>query len=246
MGASYHEGRALAGLRPQAVLLDVGFTLTFWDGDRIAAHAARAGVTVAPSDIERAESLVRAEIRELETRPTRTHDDGGELFLDRVFRRLLQLSRVSADSETLERACRLIHAEHLKQNVWRRVGGGNRDALERLRDGGLRLAVVSNSEGTVEAMLEEVGLRPFFETVVDSNVVGSVKPDASIYRIALDRLRLAPADAIMVGDSPTADVHGAHTVGLSAALIDPLDLYPWVPAPRFRDLAAFATALLAL
>jgi HAD superfamily hydrolase (TIGR01549 family) len=249
MGASYHEGRVdegrvLSGPRPLAVLLDVGFTLTFWDGARIAAHAARAGVTVSAAAVERAESLVRAEMRELESRPLRTHDDGGERFLGGVFRRLLQLADATGDAETLERASRIIHAEHLKQNVWRRVGAGNREALERLRAGGFRLAVVSNSEGTVEAMLEDVGLRPFFETVVDSTVVGTVKPDASIYRIALDRLLLAPADAIMVGDSPTADVHGAHTVGLTAALIDPLDLYPWVPAPRFPDLAAFTTALL--
>jgi HAD superfamily hydrolase (TIGR01549 family) len=244
MGASYHNGRSLLGLRPRAVLFDVGFTLTFWDGVRIAAHAAQAGVVVAPAAIERAEALVRAEIREMENRPTRTHDDGGNLFLEGVFRRLLQLSGATGDVEALERAAGVIHREHLTQNVWRRVGAGNREALETLRASGYRLAVVSNSEGTVEAMLEDVGLRPFFETVVDSSVVGTVKPDATIYRIALDRLQIGPADAIMVGDSPTADVHGAQVVGLSAALIDPLDLYPWIPVPRFPDLAAFAAALL--
>jgi putative hydrolase of the HAD superfamily len=244
MGASYHEARALTAPRPTAVLIDVGFTLTFWDGARIAGHAARAGVTVAPDAIERAEALVRTDMRELENRPMRTHDDGGDQFLGGIFARLLRASKVDSDAETLVRAARLIHAEYLKQNVWRRVGAGNRGALERLRAGGFRMAVVSNSEGTVEAMLEDVGLRPFFETVVDSAVVGSVKPDATIFRIALDRLGLAPADAIMVGDSPTADIHGAHAVGISSALVDPLDLYPWIPAPRFRDLAAFATALL--
>jgi HAD superfamily hydrolase (TIGR01662 family) len=244
MSASYHEGPSLFGLRPRAILFDVGFTLTFWDGTRIAAHAAQAGVDVAPEAIERAEALVRAEVRERENRPTRTHDDGGQVFLDGVFRRLLQLSGATGDAEALDRAARLIHREHLKQNVWRRVGPGNREALETLRGAGFRLAVVSNSEGTVEAMLEEVGLRPFFETVVDSSVVGTVKPDATIYRIALDRLEIAPADAIMVGDSPTADVHGAQVVGLSAVLIDPLDLYPWITVPRFAVLADFAAAIL--
>jgi putative hydrolase of the HAD superfamily len=156
---------------------------------------------------------------------------------------MLELAGAKGDAGVLATAAATIHRKHLERNVWRRVGAGNREALERLRAAGFRLAVVSNSEGTVEAMLEEVGLRPFFETVVDSAVVGSVKPDALIFQIALDRLGLRPADAVMVGDSPTADVHGAHALGIRAALVDPLDLYPWIKAPRYPDLAAFATAL---
>src|SRR5882672_5635997 len=150
MSASYHEAPSLSGPRPRAVLVDVGFTLTFWDGTRIAQHAAAAGVPVEPGAIERAEILVRGETR----------------------------------------AAAFIHGEHLRSNVWRRVGAGNRDALDRLRAAGFRLAVVSNSEGTIDAMLSEVGLRPYFETVVDSAVVGSVKPDARIFQIALERLSL--------------------------------------------------------
>ena len=92
-------------------------------------------------------------------------------------------------------------------------------------------------------MLTEVGLRGYFETVVDSAVVGSVKPDARIFRIALERLDLPPADVVMVGDLPTADVFGPRALGIRAALVDPHDLHPWVPAPRFKDLGAFAAAL---
>ena len=48
----------------------------------------------------------------------------------------------------------------------------------------------------------------------------------------------------MVGDSPSADVDGAHAVGIRAALIDPYDFYPWSRAPRFKDVAALTEALL--
>jgi FMN phosphatase YigB (HAD superfamily) len=49
----------------------------------------------------------------------------------------------------------------------------------------------------------------------------------------------------MVGDSPSADVDGAHAVGIRAALIDPYDFYPWSRAPRFTDVTAVTDALLA-
>ena len=118
--------------------------------------------------------------------------------------------------------------EHPSSNVWRRVGAGNREALERLRARRLRLAVVSNSEGTSKPMLEEVGLRELLRDrhrLVRRRL--GQKPDARIFRIALERLGVAPAEALMVGDSPTADVDGAQAVGIRAALIDPYDLYPW-------------------
>jgi HAD superfamily hydrolase (TIGR01509 family) len=243
MVASYHEAHSLSDPRPRAVLIDVGFTLTFWDGGRIAAHAAAAGVTVEPEAIERAETLIRTETRELEGVPLRTHDDGGRRYLDAVFARALRLAGAAGDAATLARAAAHIHAEHRRSNVWRRVGAGNLHALDRLRAAGYRLGVVSNSEGTIDAMLTEVGLRGYFETVVDSAVVGSVKPDARIFRIALERFDLPPTDVVMVGDLPTADVFGPRALGIRAALVDPHDLHPWVPAPRFKDLGAFAAAL---
>jgi HAD superfamily hydrolase (TIGR01509 family) len=230
--------------RPRAILIDVGFTLTFWDGARIAAHAALEGVTADPRALERVEGLIRGESREIEGAARRTHDDGGRAYLRGVFRRILEAADTPGDAAALERAAAAIYREHLKSNVWRRIGAGNREALERLRAAGLRLAVVSNSEGTVEAMLVDVGLRPLFETVVDSAVVGLVKPDAAIFDLTLERLGVAPADAVMVGDSPTADIIGAHAAGLRAALIDPFDLYPWIKSPRFPDLPAFTNALL--
>jgi HAD superfamily hydrolase (TIGR01509 family) len=243
MSASYHEARSLSDPRPLAVLVDVGFTLTFWDGARIAREAAAAGVIVEPAAVERAEVLIRTKTREREGVPLRTHDDGGRRYLDAVFARALRLAGAESDDDAIARAAAQVHAAHLRSNVWRRVGAGNREALERLRGAGLRLAIVSNSEGTIDAMLTEVGLRSFFETVIDSAVVGAVKPDARIFRIALERLDLSPTDVVMVGDLPTADVFGPRALGIRAALVDPHDLHPWVPAPRFKDLGAFALAL---
>ena len=120
-----------------------------------------------------------------------------------------------------------------------------RESLERLRGAGFTLAVVSNSEGTIEQMLVEIGLRELFATVIDSSVVGFTKPDPRIFALALERLGVDAGEALMIGDSPSADVDGAHAVGIRAALLDPYDLYPWSRAPRFPDVAAVTDALLA-
>ena len=76
-------------------------------------------------------------------------------------------------------------------------------------------------------------------------VVGITKPDPRIFQIALDRLAVSPAETIMVGDSPSADIAGAHAAGIRAALLDPHGLYPWCAVPHFDDVPEFTDALLA-
>jgi len=244
MSASYQEAAALFKPRPHAILFDAGFTLTFQDGARIAAYAEQAGLTLDPRAVERAERALRAELREKEGVVLRTHADRPDGWLTAVFRKLLVLAEVRASDDLLDRAAAAILSQHLAVNAWSRVGAGVREALGRLREHGFRLAVVSNSEGTVEAMLVETGLRDLFEVVVDSAVVGVSKPDPRIFQIALDCLGVSAADALMVGDSPSADVGGAQAAGIRAALLDPYDFYPWSRAPRFDDVAALTEALL--
>jgi putative hydrolase of the HAD superfamily len=244
MTASYQEAAAFFKPPPRAVLFDAGFTLTFHDGARIAAYAALAGIRADAAALERAEGALRAELRETEGVTLRTHDDGGYRWHQHLYRRLLALAETPGDPERLDSAAGVILRQHRASNAWRRIGPGVREAVGRLRAAGLVLAVVSNSEGTIEQMLVEIDLRAAFDAVVDSAVVGVTKPDPRIFQIALDRLGVSPADAIMVGDSPSADIAGAEAAGLRAALIDPHGLYPWCRAPHFDGVPAFVEALL--
>jgi 4-nitrophenyl phosphatase len=63
----------------------------------------------------------------------------------------------------------------------------------------------------VEAVAVAAGVRPV--------VVG--KPDPPLFRMALDRLGLAPAAAAMVGDSVPSDIRGARAVGMRTVLYAP-------------------------
>jgi putative hydrolase of the HAD superfamily len=246
MTASYQQAADFFKPFPRAILFDAGFTLTFHDGARIAAYAALAGLRADDAALERAEGALRAELRETEGVTLQTHADGGHRWHQHMYRRLLALAETPGDPELLDRAAEVILREHRANNAWRRIGAGVRESLVRLRGAGLKLAVVSNSEGTIEQMLIEVGLRELLDAVVDSTVVGAIKPDPRIFQIALDRLGVSPADALMVGDSPSADVAGAQALQIRAALLDPHNLYPWCRAPHFTDVPAFTQALLAV
>jgi HAD superfamily hydrolase (TIGR01509 family) len=245
MTASYQQVADFFKPAPRAILFDAGFTLTFHDGARLAAYAALAGLRTDGAALERAEGALRAELRETEGVTLQTHADGGHRWHQHMYRRLLALAETPGDTDLLDRAAAVILREHRASNAWRRVGSGVRESLVRLRDLGLKLAVVSNSEGTIEQMLLEIGLRDLLDAVVDSAVVGITKPDPRIFQIALDRLGVPSTDAIMVGDSPSADIAGAHALHIRAALLDPHNLYPWCHAPHFTDVPAFTKALLA-
>ena len=90
------------------------------------------------------------------------------------------------------------------------TAGDTHEALARLRAAGIRLGIVSNSDGRVEQALEAAGLRDYFDVVVDSALVGVEKPDPAIFRAALDALGVAAGEALYVGDLYEVDVLGAR------------------------------------
>jgi putative hydrolase of the HAD superfamily len=98
-------------------------------------------------------------------------------------------------------------------------------ALARLRSTGIRLGVVSNSDGSVRQSLTQAGFDGLFDVVIDSFEVKVKKPDPEIFRMALDRMGVPAQDAWYVGDSWFHDVSGAVRASLARAiLVDPYGL----------------------
>ncbi len=111
--------------------------------------------------------------------------------------------------------------------LWNHPLDGVAEAIGDLRREGIRVAVVSNSDGSVGSSLERAGLADMFEFVIDSHQVGISKPDPEIFRVALDRMGVDPSDAWFVGDSVFHDVNGATAASMArAVLVDPYDLGP--------------------
>ena len=90
------------------------------------------------------------------------------------------------------------------------------------------IAIVSNNLlEEQQDKLKTCGLDRFVDVLVVSEEAGVSKPDPAIFQIALERLRVLPAEAVMVGDSWRADIAGALAAGVHAIWFNPLR----TPAP---------------
>jgi putative hydrolase of the HAD superfamily len=90
----------------------------------------------------------------------------------------------------------------------------NRLIFERLHQAGLRMGVVSNFYGNVEALCKEAGLKPYLSVILDSILVGFKKPDLKLFQLALEGLKKLPSDVAFVGDSFERDILPAKSLGM--------------------------------
>lgn len=222
-----------------AVLLDAGGVLLDPEWPRVAEVLAHHGIHLSPAALAAAEPAAKRQIDRAEKIASSTDESRHPS----LFSLVLQGAGYTQPMPTA--ALEELRAEHARRNLWRRVLPGVVDALVRLRAAGLRLAVISNANGTVRPLFEDVGLISYFELVLDSFVEQIEKPDPRIFERALARLGTTPERALHVGDLFHVDVVGARSARIAAALIDAGDLYPDADCPRFPSLPAFVDALLA-
>jgi HAD superfamily hydrolase (TIGR01549 family) len=80
------------------------------------------------------------------------------------------------------------------------------EALQCLKERGLRLALVSNERvQRVDAFFKKFELESLFETVVVSEAIRSEKPNLGIFQETLRRLKINGNEMVMFGDSEVAD-----------------------------------------
>ncbi len=93
------------------------------------------------------------------------------------------------------------------------------EAMARIADAGLGIAVISNWDVSLRDVLRRLGLHRHIAAVVTSAEAGALKPNAAIFQQASEALGV-DADAMLhVGDDPEADVDGARRAGLRAVLL---------------------------
>ena len=90
--------------------------------------------------------------------------------------------------------------------------------LRALRSGGVRTAIVSNCDENTRPLLVSLGVAALVDALVLSCEVGVAKPEAAIYRSALDRLGVAAGDALFIDDNARFCAAAAG-LGISAVQI---------------------------
>ncbi len=94
------------------------------------------------------------------------------------------------------------------------------DTLEKLKEAGCVVGVVSNAEICLRSILDENGLTRYFNALIISEEVGVEKPDPLIFQVALDRLEFTPEECVHIGDRMEEDVAGARSVGITPVWLD--------------------------
>ena len=109
--------------------------------------------------------------------------------------------------------------------------------LDRLREAGIVMGVVSNFEVWLEQLLEQLRVRSYFAVSVVSGVEGVEKPDPRIFEIAMERAGVRPDVSVYVGDNPEFDVDPAHEAGMFPVLLDRRERFPDAPGARITSMA---------
>jgi len=207
------------------IFFDVGNTLLFPNRQRILASLA---AERHPS-LEQWQALERRTKREFDRGMTSGRVDHGFWWTFHTY--LLEECGASDDGVR----DKLIENTQQSAN-WDQILPGARDALERLRQD-YALAVISNSDGKIDAVLRRCGIADCFESITDSGIVGHEKPHPAIFEAALRSMKADAADSLYVGDIYSIDYVGARNAGMQAILFDVAGAYRESEFPRVESLA---------
>jgi len=100
------------------------------------------------------------------------------------------------------------------------------ELVSALRARGIRTAVGSSSKNT-SFIVDKLGLRGYFDVVVDGNDVVRAKPDPEVFLLAAARLGLAPQECVVVEDA-VAGVEAARRAGMAVFGIGSPETLPGV------------------
>jgi len=214
--------------------LDAGNTVIFLDHARLARIAAEAGFPVSRERLIVTEGEAKRLISQpsaMVDPPWKGRDLPGAVGWGRVVATMLARAGVPEDAlaDVVSRAW-IRHVEH---NLWSLVPEGFEAAMAEVRAAGVKVAIVSNSEGMLDRLFRKLGIFDCFDAIVDSGKVGVEKPDPRIFRIACEETGTTEARGLHLGDTYATDVLGAQAAGMRTALIDPHahyeGLHPEVP-----------------
>ena len=76
--------------------------------------------------------------------------------------------------------------------------------LKAQKAAGIRTAVGTSAPAeNLDFVMDALSLRPYFDVLLNESLVTRPKPDPEIYRLAMDRLGVRPADSVVFEDSMT-------------------------------------------
>lgn len=123
--------------------------------------------------------------------------------------------------ESLGMKSQLLMSLDLEQTYWRsflaacELFPGVTTFIQDLRSAGIATAIVTDLTAQIQfRKLIYFGLDGLFDFVVTSEEAGADKPALAPFRLAIEKLGLAPSEIWMIGDEADADIAGGRAVGM--------------------------------
>jgi putative hydrolase of the HAD superfamily len=221
-----------------AIFFDAGNTLLFVNPSEVLPIFREVGVEASQGLFWEAEFRARLGLaKRVEDGASGTEGHMWQAYFGELFR------GCGVPQEHLRRVGERVREVHAESHLWTHIDASTKPALESLKARGYRLAVISNADGRVEALIRDAGIHHLFEFVMDSAVEGVEKPDPEIFLRGCRRMSVPPGKSLYVGDLYPVDVLGARTAGMEAVLLDPMGRLEY-PVDRIPNVAALPAYLL--
>jgi len=204
----------VSGRRARAVFLDAGGTIVLPERGLVAKALMGEGIEIDPAAVP---SAHYAAVRALD----REHVPGGpDSYIE-----ALCVALGASTASAVAALSTLADRNQSGKVLWSEPTPSAVETITALRRAGIAVVIVTNSDGHAAENLRDAGILRATglaaESVVDSVLVGSAKPDERIFEVALERAGVRPGDAVHVGDMVSTDVAGAERVGITPIHLDP-------------------------
>lgn len=213
-------------LNPRALFLDVGDTLVYphpSSSEIISAACRESGIEVTPDQVAAAEANVAPRMAERQASVGELYSvsiESSRRFWTWVYAEIL--NQLAVPEPLHAPLGERFHTHFNSLENWRLYPDSVPllEALQPRRRAGMQLAIISNWEDWLEALLTHLDVARYFDFSIVSASVRLEKPDPAIFHAALQRASVPASEAVHVGDSVHADVHGAAAVGIAPVLLD--------------------------
>jgi len=210
----------------KAIFFDVGNTLLFPDRDTILRPLHRRGVVPSLEQWQAIERQTKVKFDDIMQHGGPMDQGFWQMFYEGLLKQL--------DSEDDVLRDELVNATRHSAN-WSTMRPGTREVLERLGKH-YALAIISNADGKISAVLKRCGILDCFKSITDSGTVGYEKPHPVIFQQALQSMRVGPQQSLYVGDVYSVDYVGATRAGMQSILFDVAGAYRETEFARVESL----------
>lgn len=207
------------------IFFDVGNTLLFPNRARI----------LAPISAEHHPTLERWQALERRTKKEFDRGMSGGM-IDHGFWRMFHSSLLGELGLTNNGVVDTLVQNTQDSANWDQILPGTREALDRIAND-YPIAVISNADGRIDAVLKRCGICDCFQSITDSGIIGHEKPHPTIFEAALRQMKADPAQSLYVGDVYSVDYVGATNAGMQAVLFDVAGTYRQTKFPRVESLS---------